>query len=264
MSSWEDADIARGERSARQVLAELMISHPTEVDIDNLAWMRGALVRDVPMAGAQGRSCRIGSQAIISVNEQVTYLPRRRYVVAHELGHLEIHRDKNQLALCAEDAISERYDQGTEREANAFASALLMPRALWEKRVDVKVPSLDIVSVLANEFQVSFTAASIRFVKLCPERCAVVFSQKNSVVWAALGADFGYSIRRDDQLSTYALASDYFRKGAVSKRPETVSAQAWIENRRVGRDHDLKEHCREIPSISAALSLLWIPPDAEF
>ncbi|MBL9045515.1 MAG: ImmA/IrrE family metallo-endopeptidase [Myxococcales bacterium] len=264
MSAWEDADVARGERAARQLLADLKINHPVEVDIDTLAYMRGALVRDIPMNGAQGRSCRIGARAIISVNEQVTYVPRRRYVVAHELGHLEIHRDKNQLSLCAEASISERYDQGTEREANAFASALLMPKALWDKRVDVKTPSLDVVSNLSREFQVSFTAAAIRFVKLCPERCAAVFSQDNRVVWAALGTDFGYSIRRDDQLSTYTLASDFFKKGSVAERMETISAQGWLESRRVGRDHDLKEQCRVISSIAATLSLLWIPPDSDF
>lgn len=98
MSSWEDADVARGERAARQLLVDLKINHPVEVDIDTLAYMRGALVRDTPMTGAQGRSCRIGDRAIISVNDQVTYMPRRRYVVAHELGHLEIHRDRNQLS----------------------------------------------------------------------------------------------------------------------------------------------------------------------
>lgn len=264
MPTWEDADVARGERAARQMLAELGISNPAEVEIDNLAYLRGALVRDVPMSGAQGRSCRIGRRAIISVNDQVKYPSRRRYVIAHELGHLDIHRDKNQLSLCSEASISEQYDQGTEREANAFASALLMPKALWDKRVDVRVPSLDVVSELSHEFQVSLTAAAIRFVKLCPERCAVVFAQKNSVVWAALGTDFGYTIRRDDQLSTYALASDYFKKGTVNNRPETISARAWIESPRVGRDHDLKEHCRPISSIGATLSLLWIEPDADF
>jgi len=50
----------------------------------------------------------------------------------------------------------------------------------------------------------------------------------------------------------------------VPDRMETISAQGWIESRRVGRDHDLKEHCRVIPSIAATLSLLWIPPGADF
>src|SRR5579862_117815 len=167
--TWEDADVARGERAARKLADELGIANPTETEIDNIAYLRGALVRDVPMTGAQGRSCRVGARAIISVNDQVTYFPRRRYVIAHELGHLEIHKKVNQLALCTDAQISELYDAGTEREANAFASELLMPRMLWERLVDVEKPNLDVVSKLAGDFQVSFTAAAIRFAKLCPE-----------------------------------------------------------------------------------------------
>lgn len=263
-NNWADADVAHGERAARQVLAELRLSRPFDVDIDDIAWLRGALVKDIPMSGAQGRCCRVGTEARISVNQQVKYLPRRRYIVAHELGHLEIHRDRNQLALCTEQDIGEDYDQGTEREANAFASELLMPRSLWEKCVDIRQPTLDIVAELADRFQVSLTAAALRFVKLCPERCAIAFAREGRVVWSALSPDFGYSIRRDNQISTYALASDYFRNGAVGSRPETVSAEAWIDSKKVGSDHDLREHCRALPSLGATLSLLWIPPDADF
>jgi hypothetical protein len=91
-----------------------------------------------------------------------------------------------------------------------------------------------------------------------------VFSQDNRVVWAALGTDFRYSIRRDDQLSTFTMASDFFKKGSVADRMETISAQGWLDSRRVGRYHDLKEHCRVISSNAATLSLLWIPPDSDF
>lgn len=192
-NSWQDADVARGERAARAVLSELGIAHPTETLVDNIAYLRGALVRDVPLHGAQGRLVRLGRQATISVSTSVTYPPRRRFVIAHELGHLEIHRHVNQLEACDESKISELYDLGTEREANAFASELLMPTALWSRRVDVQRPTLELVSTLADEFQVSFLAAAIRFVKLCPERCCAVLSQRGRVGWAAYGPEFGSS-----------------------------------------------------------------------
>jgi Zn-dependent peptidase ImmA (M78 family) len=261
--TWADADLSRGERAARALLARLGVVKPTETEIDNLAFLAGVLVRDVPMSGAQGRLARVGSKAIISVNDTVTYRPRRRFVVAHELGHFELHDDRNNLSLCTEDQITENYDAGTEREANAFAAEFLMPRQLWAKLTDVKQPTLDVISRLGDDFDVAFTAAAIRFVKLCPERCAIAFSKDNKAIWYALAPDFGYAIRRGP-LDTYTLASDYFRKGRVNQSPETVSAQAWIDNSRVTGDHDLIEHCRPIPSIGATLSLLWIKPDSDF
>jgi hypothetical protein len=262
--NWEDADVARGERAARTVYAELGLAHPTEILIDTLAYMRGALVRDVPMSGAQGRLARVGSKAIIAVSDSIAYNRRRRFVIAHEVGHLELHKAENQIALCDEGQIDEIYDQGTERESNAFATELLMPRALWSKRADVAKPDLDVVSKLADEFQVSFTAAAIRFAKLCPERCAVVFSQGGRIRWSAASTDFGHWIEWGSKLNPYSLASDYFKNGTVGARPEAVDASAWLDSERLGRDDDLIEHSRPIPSLDAVLSLLWIPCDRKF
>jgi hypothetical protein len=256
--------MARGERVAREVYAEIGLVHPTEIPIETIAYMRGARVRDVRMPGAQGRLSRLGSKAIIAVSDAITYAPRRRFVIAHEVGHMELHEAENQIALCDEAKIDEIYDQGTERESNAFATELLMPRALWTKRADVAKPDLDVVSRLADEFQVSFTAAAIRFAKLCPERCAVVFSQDGAIKWFAAGPDFGQWIPRGSKLDRYTLAYDYFAKGAVDSRPQTVDATAWLASERLGRDDDLIEHSRPIPSLKAVLSLLWIPSDREF
>jgi hypothetical protein len=262
--NWENGDVARGERAARAVYAELGLVHPTEISIDTIAYMRGALVRDVPMTGAQGRLARVGSKAIIAVSDSIAYSQRRRFVIAHEVGHLELHQEENQIALCDDAKIDEIYDQGTERESNAFATELLMPQALWSKRADVAKPDLEVVSRLADEFQVSLTAAAIRFAKLCPERCAVVFSQDGAIKWFAAGPEFGQWIQRGSKLDPYTLAYDYFAKGTVGSRAETVSATAWLASDRLGKDDEIVEHSRPIPSLRAVLSLLWIPADREF
>lgn len=262
--SWADGEVGRGERAARKALASLEVDHPTEAEIEDLAYVRGALVRQAPLAGAQARLVRANGHAVITISSSISYRPRQRFAIAHELGHLETHMKENQLDLCSESDISERYDQGTEREANAFASEFLMPRSLWNKRVDVARPTLDLVSDLAGEFEVSFVAAAIRFVKLCPERCALVFCQDGRTVWSVRSDDFGYWIAPRSRLDSYSLAFDVFDKGSVSGRPETISATAWLDSPKLDDNSDLIEHCRAIPSIQAAVSLLWIPADRDF
>ena len=261
---WADGDVKVGVHAARRVLRELRVQHPTETDIEDLAFLRGAVVRHGPLSGADARLVRRGSRAIITVSQAIEYRPRQRFAIAHELGHLEAHDSKNDINLCTPEQISERYDQGTEREANAFASEFLMPRELWEKRVDVSNPTLDLVSDLTKEFEVSFVAAAIRFVKLTPERCAVVFSEGGRAKWFTRSDDFGYWIQPDTKLDPYTLAYDAFGKARVSSKPESVSASAWLASSRIDDDCDLIEHCRNIPSLDAALSLLWIPTDSEF
>jgi Zn-dependent peptidase ImmA (M78 family) len=261
---WADGDVGLGEHAARRALAELGVKHPAETDIENLAFLRGAIVKRGHLAGAQARLVKRSKNAVITISEEITYRPRQRFAIAHELGHLEAHKTENHIDTCTKEQITERYDQGTEREANAFAAEFLMPRSLWDHRVDVAKPTLDVVGVLANEFEVSFVGAAIRFVKLSPERCAAVFSCDGKIQWFARSDDFGHWIERGASLDPYTLAYDFFKKGSVGQRPETVSASAWLTSDPIEDDSELIEHCRPIPSLSATLSLLWIPSDRDF
>ncbi|WP_395839178.1 ImmA/IrrE family metallo-endopeptidase [Cystobacter fuscus] len=247
------------------MLAQEGLTHLIGIAIEDFAHLRGALVRDFPLKGCEGRLTRLGGRAIISVNSSLDYEPRRRFVIAHEIGHLELHEKKNQLelSLCDEERISELYDQGTEQEANAFASELLMPTEVWHRKCDVTQPTLDRIAELAQEFGVSFTAAAIRFSKLSGERCCVVYSQDGVVKWAVAGPEFDHWIERGIQLRPATLASDYFRKGACRREPEEVAASAWLDAPRA-RYGEIWEHSRVISSQKAVLSLLWIPEGVDF
>ncbi len=260
-NSWSDADVARGERLARKLYSELGLRDPLEHPIEAVAWRRGAKVIYEPLDGAQGRLVRLGKESFLTVDSRIVYPARQRFVIAHELGHHELHPSVFQLDVCDESKINEIYDQATEREANAFAAEFLMPAHLWKKHVDVKVPSLDVISALAEQYRVSFTASAIRFVKLSEERCAVAFVKDRRVEWCASSADFGYRIERGHALDTFALAHDYWTKGSVAAAPDEVPARTWLGPR--AGSLDLQEHSRPIPSLRAVLSLLWIKPDAE-
>lgn len=261
-SGWLDADVQRAENAARKAFDELALRHPTEAPIEAIAYEMGALVRDLPMTGAVGRLARFGDRAIISVSDSVTYEGRRRWTIAHELGHLRLHRNQNQLQLVTDVAIEDHYDQGVEREANVFASEFLMPRKLWSRHVDVARPDLEVVRKLAADYRVSLQAAAIRFVQLCPERCALVFSTRGLIEWFALGPEFGHWIRKGMKLDPYSLAFDYFKDGRTPGRSETISASAWLSGESRYGDVELVEDCVPIPSLAATLSLLWIRPDS--
>jgi Zn-dependent peptidase ImmA (M78 family) len=65
---------------------------------------------------------------------------RRRFTIAHELGHWRLHRDAHERAVfCRSGSIApEAQTRGqlppAEDEANAFAAALLMPAPLVQQR----------------------------------------------------------------------------------------------------------------------------------
>jgi Zn-dependent peptidase ImmA (M78 family) len=90
---------------------------------------------------------------------------RKRFSVAHELGHAILGHDAAfYLELSAEDAWESPYAQyTTEREANQFDAALLMPRAWLSGDVDRGLKS---PRALADRYEVSETAMGFRLVNL--------------------------------------------------------------------------------------------------
>src|SRR5215468_957491 len=79
---------------AQAVRRELDLGHPAEVPMEDVAMERGAVVLVGGVQGAEGRlEIQPGCDAFISVSSNVSYAGQRRFVIAHELGHLELHAD---------------------------------------------------------------------------------------------------------------------------------------------------------------------------
>lgn len=99
---------------------------------------------------------------------------RQRFTVAHELGHFFLHSKETSLFLDkAEKVMYRNFDSTTgekakEREANAFAAALLMPRGLLTAEANKlnEEFSDEVIADLAKKFNVSQKAMSIRLSNL--------------------------------------------------------------------------------------------------
>lgn len=242
--------------AARKVRAAIGYEHPTELEIEVLAHMRGALVRPTPTSGARANLLRIGSRGIVSVADGLAR-EHRRWAIAHELGHFEIHAGLSYLGLCMGEDLRFSYNtSGREPEANAFAAELLMPESLYAKRCDVAKVSWAPIRKLADDFQVSPTAAALRFLAFTNDRVAVVACKDGKVAWAQATRDFGKRPAKNSALDEWTLAYDFFKKGAASEVPETVNADAWIPE---SHDTEVVEHVLTMPRYNMVLSLLWFP-----
>jgi Zn-dependent peptidase ImmA (M78 family) len=97
---------------------------------------------------------------IIGVNNKHSRL-RQRFSIAHELGHYIMGHDIGNTRDFIDDEMCQF--NPVEKEANLFASILLMPKDYVKKSVDTK--GLDIKR-LAGEFEVSEQAMTIRLLEL--------------------------------------------------------------------------------------------------
>jgi hypothetical protein len=111
---------------------------------------------------------------------------RRRFTVAHEFGHYLLHRRKYPSGIHSDEAgVDGRTKLEVEREANDFASTLLMPFDDFRKQIPAKdKPDFDALSRSADRYDVSLAAAALRWLRYTERRALIIVSVDGFVKWS--------------------------------------------------------------------------------
>lgn len=167
----------------RQKVEALLRQHGIRrapVDVHALALKLGARVQFAPSNDdLSGFLLRDSStqQVIIGVNSTHSSV-RRRFTIAHELGHLLLHHDEvlhvdrrgSGFEVHQRNARSSDGTDPREIEANAFAGELLMPRLFLDsdlkQEASIDLSDDGMLKRLADRYKVSTTAMSIRLASL--------------------------------------------------------------------------------------------------
>lgn len=166
------------EAAATELLNETGETHTIPIPVERLAAHCDALIRYQPFDAddVSGLLYREKDRpAVIGVNSANSRV-RQRFTIAHELGHLRLHRG-HQLILDRlvrvnfRDATSSTAADWEEMQANAFAAELLMPAAAIEQRLHklaagTRLTDDEIITRLAKQFDVSRPALEYRLINL--------------------------------------------------------------------------------------------------
>lgn len=136
------------------------------VDVDTAVTRLNGRIEEADDADFEARIEKTGTGFAITLSGDVSPR-RRRFSVAHEIGHLFLHmgylvdEDKWRSEGTYTDSVYYRYGYNTEEyEANEFAAALLMPRAEFVKVANQhRDGGRYLVGPIAAHFQVSEEAA---------------------------------------------------------------------------------------------------------
>jgi Zn-dependent peptidase ImmA (M78 family) len=260
----ETIGAAVAESRAEELLSSLGITDPTEIGVEDIAMNQGALVLEGGLAGAEARLTRSPQISFIRVNSEIRELGRRRFGIAHEIGHLILHKDRGAFAICSQnDVILFASNDQKELQANIFAAALLMPTRMFEPRCKLGVPSLALIGQLAQEFEVTLTAAARRFIEFSPHRCCLVVSKSGRIRYHCRSQDFGYFITPSEELRPLSYAADFYAGKQIPKGMHTVPANAWLEGAQIDGSKRIMEDSISMPSYDSVLTLLWIDRDID-
>lgn len=171
--------------------------------------------------------------------------PKGRFTMAHELGHyfIPVHR-KGLISgeLKPHGSLNFLRDMSAwqlEREADAFASSLLMPSRSVNEFIQGRPFSFQLIDAIADKYQVSKSAAALRFVEIgnCP--IIVVYAISGKIQWVSHSDDFPFwRLRhgngRGDKVPELTVMGTYFYENDDSdcKKEETVYAEDWFDTRR--------------------------------
>lgn len=253
-------NLADARLAATRLLKDLYVSSPEDIRLEDIAMMNGVLVREGGLEGAEARLLRSGDKGIIRVNSSIRELGRKRFAMAHELGHWKLHQGVTQYWDCSEKEMINYSGSSVEVEANIFASELLMPSTLFRPACRRSDPSIDLLRTLADDFSTSLTSTAVRYVEEAKESCIVVFSEDGKVKWWRGKDDYSPAtwIDAGQRIDSDSAAWDCFKDGVTLTKMQKVPKTCWFQNLREYKRFEVYEQAMRLGGYPIILSLLWI------
>lgn len=188
---------------------------------------------------------------------------RARFTFAHELGHYFIDNHRNALAqgLTPSHPSFTGFvsDNLVEREADFFASCLLLPKNRVKADCFRRKFEFKLIQELSKKYQTSITATALRYASIRCHPIMVVCSSNSKIKWYWYTDDFPFwSLKYGkSKVSENTAVGEYFLKGVKYTTTENVFADDWFN---VKFDKDLErpffEHCI-YGNNGIVISILW-------
>ncbi len=200
---------------AKRLLRELDIDS-LPVDPFSIARQLDIELKPLPKSagGASGMLLHVNGAFGIGYPTHVGSEGFKRFSVAHEIGHYRL-RGHVDAVLSKGKHLSKAGFRSTnryEREADQFASALLMPRKLFVTAANRAGDGLEAIETLRAQCKTSLEATAIRYAQTSGDPVAVVRSRGETIEYAFMSI----SLKEFRDI-------DWIRKGAPLP-PESVTA----------------------------------------
>lgn len=254
----------KGTRTAQKLINDLYFDEIEDIDLEGIAFLNNGFIEYKPLKGAEGQIVMNGKNAIITIDSGISSIQKQRFVLAHELGHLLMHKQtKHNFFNCDINAFLDwNSNRLEETEANYFAANLLMPKALFLRycKKDSKF-SMNTIYDISETFKTSITATLIRFVDIGTYPAALIFIKNGIIKWTKFSKDFPlkYVPPRTRPL-TGTVARDIIDGDDMPDYPETIEAMGWFGNCSEIEQYQhrkFREQCFCIKRYDIVISLIW-------
>lgn len=256
-------------RYASDVLQELDV---TTVPVDPvwIARKHGLSVDEKPLpSGVFGALWKRRNGFGIVVSDSCPTAGHRRFSVAHELGHYHVDGHVDGMFSGTTDTVVSQgglfRDQSNrlEREADWFASELLVPATQVVPRFEKGGASVETIRCLAGEFETSLSMMAIRYTELTDRAAASILSMEGRVEWAVSSQrvrehDWSWGLRKRElvppKTATWGLARDQIAVHSRELRSAASLVCEWFEG--APSDLEVEEDAVGLGSYGRVLTFL--------
>lgn len=174
------------ERMAELVIKDMGLTELPICPFD-IAERKGIIVKpkESNEGGVSGFLMRVGDTFGICHASHIKVNGFIRFTVAHELGHFFLDGHPEHLFPSGNGVHASRSGfisaDPYERQADQFATTLLMPAQLFKARLRTAGEGFQAIQSLAETFVTSLTATAIRFAKYSDDPVAIIVSSKKQV-----------------------------------------------------------------------------------
>lgn len=254
-----EPNLFHAEAQAVRILDEHAITEP-KFNVEALARAMGLDVRygglDKPDAWLFRKT---KGKSIIRINHKVRTESRRRFSLAHELGHWVLHPHLKQLTACTQENLADYFNSAEEVEANWFAATLLMPKYLMVDAIKGKDPSFTTIDQITEDFGTSRIAAARRFVELTNQRVILIYSKQGKVVWRSKSKAAKYHALAGESIPVDSWTFAANNGAGTPEGHQPCQPEVWLKENEYKATNELFEDVRVIDSLDATMTLLWFP-----
>lgn len=220
---------------AEKILRDLGVEDASEIDLEAIAYTQGATVKYRNLSGCDAKIVGFKDKAIITINEGSSE-ERRRFSLAHELGHWHLHRGRSFICRASDiDNPSKTSFLDPEFVADKFAASLIMPSFLFLPAAKNHVKaSFEAIVALSIKFQSSLSSAAIRYIEADEYPLILACYEGDRLVWLVKSKQAGEKWWLHRQLDKSTNAYDLVYGKPARKDWVKIEADAWFSNHNAG------------------------------
>lgn len=228
--------------AAEAIIEDLGITQVADLDVEAIAFDAGVEVVYEALTGCEATLVGVRDRAIATVNPS-PYRGRERFSVAHEVGHWKLHRGKS--FRCRVDQVEENFASASEleKEADTFASHLLMPARLFQDAIKLfGRPNFKQLMDVAAAFDTSLTATALRLVGVDTLPVIIACYTRRGLRWHAAAKHVPRRWYLKDRVDEDSFTYDLLYSGKECRALGKQSADTWFTNDDAGR-YEVLEQC---------------------